>query len=782
MASHYEINPDESGLALRVAQRALRVANGLATARPGNIFIPNKDGDGISDGTGTWIGSGAVGNGGVAPWVGDTTPPGKPTGVSATSAWGTVYAKWDGTLEGGVPEDFAYVEVAIDGVVVGRITEAGTVAVDGYEDGHEATVAFVAYDAARDRTGALSPNASDAAIVQVTVSNERDAIDEAVKEANDKADALQQEVTDVKATVSGVEQDVTELSSQVSGAVEKADQSLSVATEAKQTADAISDTAERAYEDAQSALTQASNAVQTATQLQTTVEEDYLSKDEATGTYASKSDVTQTASDILSTVESEYQSKDGMGSYYTKTEVDQKNGAITSTVSEAVATADGAYEKATTVEQTVDGFEARITEASDKADEAINAAGSVNLIENSSFELGTTNWVADSGTMTVEDDSDYIHHLKVVVTGGSKRIYSNTSNVWVSGRTYSYSFYIRASSSGSTVTPSRSGIDVGQKHTVTTSWQRITGTIVSTDTVDTGTLSLVFSSTSATYYIARVKLEVGESATPWSSSPIDFGEASKTATNYLGFSSSGLVVGTNSSGTGQSGLQGNVRLTSGGMEVRSGSTVLARYGASQVELGVNSTSSQIKMCGGDAVIKVANGLVCLENSGAPDYGLSIGGGGAVRLEAPASSDFTALLQLLESGDTLLRGKRLDLVWDSNGIRGMVMQQIWSGSWITGSITVNDIGNYNMLVFACSSGFTEFGIAVRYPGSSRFIAFSMNPRSSLGFTFDTAAWTVSGTRVTKSTNAHATLTGSNGGTGTARMSQNTGGVYRIWGVL
>lgn len=611
----------------------------------------------MGDGTGTWIGSGAVGNGGVAPWVGDTTPPGKPAGVSATSAWGTVYAKWDGTLEGGVPEDFAYVEVAIDGVVVGRITEAGTVAVDGYEDGHEATVAFVAYDAARDRTGALSPNDSDAAIVQVTVSNERDAIDEAVREANDKADALQQEVTDVKATVSGVEQDVTELSSQVSGAVEKADQSLSVATEAKQTADAISDTAERAYEDAQSALTQASSAVQTATQLQTTVEENYLSKDEATGTYASKSDVTQTASDILSTVESEYQSKDGMGSYYTKTEVDQKNDAITSTVSEAVATADGAMEKATTVEQTVDGLEVTLESTTSTANSALSAAQSA------------------------------------------------------------------------------------------------------------------------------------QSAAT---------DARKVATNYLGFSSSGLVVGTNSSGTGQSGLQGNVRLTSGGMEVRSGSTVLARYAASHIDLGMNSTSSKINLCGGAGKIFV-DGSTDRLSFASKDSFTSAGSG--LFLDTDDRDPYFALDARLPNGKyalistsstnpassggylTLgLHAGQILLEWDRNGLSGMVMQQIWSGSWITGSITVNNIGKYNMLVFACNSGFTEFGIAVRYPGSSRFIAFSMNPRSSLGFTFDTAAWTVSGTRVTKSTNAHATLTGSNGGTGTAQMSQNTGGVYRIWGVL
>lgn len=197
---------------------------------------------------------------------------------------------------------------------------------------------------------------------------------QAAQEAAGRADELQQEMSDITATVNGVEQDVSELTTKVSGAVEKADQSLSVATEAKQTADSVSTTASRAYEDAQSALSQSSSALQTAQGLQTTVEEEYLSKDEASGSYASKSEVTQTRDDILSTVESEYQSKDGMSSYYTKTEVDQRDDAITSTVSTAQSTADSALSKASTVEQTANGLEVRLTQAEGDVEAAQGAA------------------------------------------------------------------------------------------------------------------------------------------------------------------------------------------------------------------------------------------------------------------------------------------------------------------------------------------------------------------------------------------------------------------------
>lgn len=166
MASHYEIRPDQRGLAVRIAQRALRVANGLSTARPGNIFIPNKDENGMSDGTGTWIGSGSVGNGGIAPWVGDKTVPGRPVGISASSSGGVLVASWGGELDGGVPEDFGHVTFFAlhddETVELGRLTVAGSVSSGEYVGGDEVEVWAVAYDLARDpSTGELDPNVSD---------------------------------------------------------------------------------------------------------------------------------------------------------------------------------------------------------------------------------------------------------------------------------------------------------------------------------------------------------------------------------------------------------------------------------------------------------------------------------------------------------------------------------------------------------------------------------------------------------------------------------------------
>ena len=77
-----------------------RLIQAQTTKSSGSIVTHNKDG------SKTILGR-AAGSAGVAQWVGDTTAPGVPTGLSVSSSLGMVTATWDGTLDGGVPEDFA---------------------------------------------------------------------------------------------------------------------------------------------------------------------------------------------------------------------------------------------------------------------------------------------------------------------------------------------------------------------------------------------------------------------------------------------------------------------------------------------------------------------------------------------------------------------------------------------------------------------------------------------------------------------------------------------------
>ena len=75
--------------------------------------------------------------------------------------------------------------------------------------------------------------------------------------------------------------------------------------------------------------------------------------------------------------------------------------------------------------------------------------------------------------------------------------------------------------------------------------------------------------------------------------------AAKTATNYLNFSNSGLVVGDH---TGSS-LGKNVLIDSDSVDIRNGSTVLASFGANTVVLGQNAEDSVINLCDGAGTIK-----------------------------------------------------------------------------------------------------------------------------------------------------------------------------------
>lgn len=82
----------------------------------------------------------------------------------------------------------------------------------------------------------------------------------------------------------------------------------------------------------------------------------------------------------------------------------------------------------------------------------------------------------------------------------------------------------------------------------------------------------------------------------------DLVDAAKTATNYLGFSSDGLVVGDLTGST----LGKNVLIDSDGVDIRSGNTVLASFEANDISLGVNNTASSISLCGNKGKIYVNN--------------------------------------------------------------------------------------------------------------------------------------------------------------------------------
>lgn len=176
-----------------VAASAAQSAREATTRQSGTISVPNADGTrsilGVQNGNGR----------SMATHVGDTTPPGKPLGVSAASSSGMLVAYWSGELEGGIPDDFAklVVKAKADGEgeqVIGELYAEGSVSSNRLTVGKTYAVWATAEDDACAEDGTDRHNvseASDSVRVTVTAAADASAVEAAQKAANE-AKALAQ--------------------------------------------------------------------------------------------------------------------------------------------------------------------------------------------------------------------------------------------------------------------------------------------------------------------------------------------------------------------------------------------------------------------------------------------------------------------------------------------------------------------------------------------------------------------------------------------------------------
>ena len=175
----------------RVAAAGLTSATSSATKPSGAKSYDN------ADGTRTIIGNVANGESNpsytMATHVGDVTAPGTPTGVTATSKSGVVVVEWDGTLSGGIPDDFYCVRVYLDNVELGILTGAGSVSSASLEGGTTHSVTATAEDDACLPDGTPAHNVSAAtAAISVTVSEGVESVAAIAQEALDVAEATGQ--------------------------------------------------------------------------------------------------------------------------------------------------------------------------------------------------------------------------------------------------------------------------------------------------------------------------------------------------------------------------------------------------------------------------------------------------------------------------------------------------------------------------------------------------------------------------------------------------------------
>ena len=366
MASHSELRPDDASLPLLIASAALSKAESRLTVATGTVVADN------ADGTQTWIGSnGSDDTNGVIKWVGDLSAPGRPLGLSAACSMQCVVVSWDGTLEGGVPSDFAYVEVfarregSVDDVVSwGRLSSAGMLMSPRYDIGTVFDVYAIAYDDAHDSTGALARNRSEQSDL-ITVAVEQDAdmeqIDAAVEEMSKKADEagakaeqvrkdmqsevddvrakvdglssagdrLSGQITDIRGTVNGQQSKLDEFGQKLEGVVTQNGATVNSVTELRQTVSGLDARVSQNTETAEGAMGKATTLEQTASSLSTKISE-HATTLEAT---------VKTANEAKSTADSN------------KT-----------TISQVSTTASDALSKATSLESGLDGFKTTVSQ------------------------------------------------------------------------------------------------------------------------------------------------------------------------------------------------------------------------------------------------------------------------------------------------------------------------------------------------------------------------------------------------------------------------------------
>lgn len=160
----------------RIAAQALNHVARMQTTPTGTIVTHNADGTKTiagpvlgTDSTGTSVTT--------ATHVGDTTPPGVPTGVTAWSGDGSLHVSWDGTLAGGIPADFdhvtLYARTGTDtAITLGTLAAAGSVTSSAVVTGTTYSVTATSEDDACAIDGTAAHNVSAAcSAISVTVTD-----------------------------------------------------------------------------------------------------------------------------------------------------------------------------------------------------------------------------------------------------------------------------------------------------------------------------------------------------------------------------------------------------------------------------------------------------------------------------------------------------------------------------------------------------------------------------------------------------------------------------------
>lgn len=381
MASHCELKPADGALALMLASAAMEKASQNTTVLAGSMVVDN------GDGTQTWIGgsgsdrsSSRDADGGVITNVGDMTIPGTPTGLSLSCVDRRIHVMWDGTLDGGMPDDFSHITVyarADDGaeeewgslngagVLVGRRMTAGTI-VD---------ISARAFDTARAPDGSYCPNISPRCD-PLSIIVEDDASMRDILELEERADALSKKAEQVRADLRS---EVDDVRAEVDGLSSAGDRLSGQIADIRGTVNGQQSRLDEFGQRLEGVVTQNGATVNSVTELRQTVSglDARVSQNTETaeGAMGKATAVQQTADGIKATLGKDYTStKDADRKYSTKTELTAEAGRIRADLAETTKTANGALDRSAALEATVNGIQSTISEQATKLDSTVKTA------------------------------------------------------------------------------------------------------------------------------------------------------------------------------------------------------------------------------------------------------------------------------------------------------------------------------------------------------------------------------------------------------------------------
>lgn len=346
----------------------------------------------------------------------------------------------------------------------------------------------------------------------------------------------------------------------------------------------------------------------------TTAETTISSNAQAISLTATKTEVATAKSEAISSANTNTTNK--LKDYST---TEQMNAAIKLSADNITTTVSSTYATKTAV-----------NDAQTAAQNAQNAIdnleiGGRNLILNSSFDDGLSKWSVSSNTISIVEGFNGNGLQMVITANGTVTPRQGLNMTLKTGETLTGSVKTKTVSGNfSTFQIRFAGLvsmELIETRPIDEEWSLYIYQFTATSDL-TFTSSNVFGfayGDNGTYIIDDIKLEKGNKATDWTPAPEDISsdisslgtrmstveqtaegltvsvaDSAKTATNFLKYSSSGLVVGDITAST----LGKNVLIDSDSVDIRNGTTTLASFGSNTVTLGRNAEDSVIDLCNG----------------------------------------------------------------------------------------------------------------------------------------------------------------------------------------